>query len=46
MEHWKLLQLPQEVGASRKNGGDEPIQGIIHVYMEMSQQNPLCNYQY
>jgi hypothetical protein len=26
------------------NGGDEPNWGMIHVYMEMSQRNPLNNY--
>jgi hypothetical protein len=26
------------------NGGDEPNWGMIHVYMEMSQRNPLYNH--
>jgi hypothetical protein len=28
----------------KKNRGDEPIQVIIHIYMEMSQGNSLCSY--
>jgi hypothetical protein len=30
----------------KKNGGDEPIQVIIHIYMVISQGNSLCSYLY
>jgi hypothetical protein len=29
-----------------KNGRDEPIEVIIHIYMEISQGNSLCSYLY
>jgi hypothetical protein len=28
----------------KKNRGDEPLGVITHIYMEMTQGNPLCNY--
>jgi hypothetical protein len=28
----------------KKNRGDEPIGVITHIYMEMTQGNPLCSY--
>jgi hypothetical protein len=31
-------------GRKEKNGGDEPIQVIMHMYMEMSQWDSLCSY--
>jgi hypothetical protein len=39
MEHWNLLKLfyKKEWGRRKNNGGIEPKQGIIDVYMEMSQ---------
>jgi hypothetical protein len=45
MEHWNLLKSPQEGewGKRENNGGDKPIWDVIHVYMEMSPQNSLCN---
>jgi hypothetical protein len=30
-----------EWGRRKNNGGDEPIQGIMYLYMEMSQKNPI-----
>jgi hypothetical protein len=30
----------------KKNRGDEPIGVVIHIYMEISQGNSLCNYLY
>jgi hypothetical protein len=48
MEHQNLLRSLHkgEWGRRENNGGDEPIWGIIfiYIYMEMSQQNPLHNY--
>jgi hypothetical protein len=40
VEFLNLLKSPQEGDESReeKNRGDEPIQIIIHTYMEMSQR--------
>jgi hypothetical protein len=39
MECLNLLKSPQEVdqGKKEKNGGDELIRVITHIYMEMSQ---------
>jgi hypothetical protein len=31
-------------GKRKNNGGNKPNRGIIYVYMEISQQNPLYNY--
>jgi hypothetical protein len=31
---------------NKKIRGDKPIGGIIHIYMEISQGNSLCNYLY
>jgi hypothetical protein len=36
--------LKGEGGRGRNNGGDEPNQGTLYAFMEMSQQNPLYNY--
>jgi hypothetical protein len=32
------ITLKREMGRRENNGGDEPNQGIIHVYIEMPQQ--------
>jgi hypothetical protein len=41
----KPVEVANEGDSRRKenDGGDEPIRGIIHVYMVLSQQNPLYN---
>jgi hypothetical protein len=46
MAHWNLSKSFQEGEWEKRefNGGDEPNYGTIHVYMEMSQWNPLYNY--
>jgi hypothetical protein len=46
IESLKLLKSPKKgtKGRKEKNRGDEPIQVIIHIYMEMSQGNSLCIY--
>jgi hypothetical protein len=38
IEHWNLLKSPYEGHWDRKqnNGENEPIQGLMHEYMEMS----------
>jgi hypothetical protein len=36
--------LEWDYGKKGKNRGDEPIQVIIHIYMEISQGNSLCSY--
>jgi hypothetical protein len=38
------MNKKKRMGRRNNNGEDEPNWGTIHVYMEMSQQNPLYNY--
>jgi hypothetical protein len=33
-----------DLGKKKKNKGDEPVLGIIHISMETSQGNSLCSY--
>jgi hypothetical protein len=38
------ITIRRGLGRKEKNREDEPIQAIIHIYMEMSQQNTLYSY--
>jgi hypothetical protein len=42
IEFLNLLNLQE--GRKEKNRKDEPIHVIIHIYMEVSQENSLCSY--
>jgi hypothetical protein len=45
-EFLNLLKSPSkgDQGRKKKNRGDEPIQVMIHIYMEIPQGNLLCSY--